>query len=111
MRKRRKTLVGQQPSSKGGAPQPEIYLTSYPAIVEVENANRTRLGYWLRYLPSPGESAVGHAGFANALADESAVLDLITMLFEKKGGWTPWLSKAADKLHRLTEQGEQRCVT
>lgn len=75
------------------------YTSPYPDLDEIDRASRTRLAYWLRYLPSPGEAAIGSLAFGDALATESAKLDLINERFEKGGGWTPWLSKAADRLH------------
>lgn len=65
---------------------------NYPTLPDVELASKTQLGIWLKSLPSPGMSAV-NAGVINnedyeqALADESAVLDLIKERHAALGGW------------------------
>jgi hypothetical protein len=71
----------------------------YPTLDQIEVSSRTQLGYWMRYLPSPGESGIGHDNFADLLATESAALDMITMRFKSKGGWSPRVSKNADLLN------------
>jgi hypothetical protein len=77
--------------------------SDYPCICMIDRANRPLLGYWVRYLPSPGLSAAGHRGFGDAVAMESAALDLIQERFDSLGGWSPPTSKAADRMReRMT---------
>ena len=76
-----------------------LYAESpYPSLDEIDRAARTRLGSWLRYLPSPGHSAIGYENFGYVMALESAALDLITERFNHLGGWSPRVSKDADRL-------------
>ncbi|MGB5812413.1 MAG: hypothetical protein WBG86_17880 [Polyangiales bacterium] len=76
---------------------PERADSPYPTMDEVDKASRIQLGRWQRYLPSPGTSGIGHSGFGDVLATESAVADLIAKRFNEKGGWSPNISKAVDR--------------
>lgn len=76
-----------------------IIESDYPCICMIDRANRPLLGYWVRYLPSPGLGAAGQRNFGDVLALESAALDLIQERFDSLGGWSAPTSKAADRRH------------
>lgn len=75
----------------------------YPTEEQVEKAvareDRFKLGFWLRFLPSPGDNYLnGNDGFDNVafhtiLREEKAILDGIHNAFHELGGWTTELSK------------------
>ena len=69
-------------------------MSRYPALHEVEAADTVQLARWLRFLPSPGESAAGTPAFDTAFRQESEVMVVIVRRFSQAGGWTPDLSKA-----------------
>lgn len=69
-------------------------LAPYPDLVAVETADKFQLARWMRFLPSPGEAAVGTAEFDTAFAQEAKVLEAIIARFAQSGGWTPEISKA-----------------
>lgn len=71
----------------------EILGMEYPSILEVEEANREQLAKWVRFLPSPGLSAVGSESFWTVKASQDETLHLILKRFHDLGGWTPELSK------------------
>ncbi len=65
----------------------------YPTREVVEAADQETLGRWLRFLPSPGTSAIEAEDFGvfqERMKKEAEVLDLIMKRFK---GWTPELSK------------------
>lgn len=76
-----------------------IAESDYPCICMIDRASRVLLGYWVRYLPSPGAAAAGHRNFGDVVAMESAALDLIEERFNALGGWSPPTSRAADRRH------------
>lgn len=67
----------------------------YPTLATVELASQHELGRWLRFLDSPGMSAInkGQDGdmLDEVLFQESKVMGRIRERFD---GWTPELSKA-----------------
>jgi hypothetical protein len=73
--------------------------SDYPCICMIDDARRPLLGYWVRYLPSPGAKAAGRRNFGDVMAMESAALDLIIERFASLGGWSAPTSKAADRIH------------
>jgi len=77
----------------------EMAESDYPCICMIDEASRPLLGYWVRYLPSPGSKAAGQRNFGDVIAMESAALDLIVERFDFLGGWSPPTSKAADRIH------------
>jgi hypothetical protein len=66
---------------------------TYPTIDEVYAADQRKLGIWYRFLPSPGQSAVGTKNFGNQLRSEGHIMDVICYRFRAMGGMTPALSK------------------
>lgn len=72
----------------------EVFM-EYPTYEEVEQANKVQLGRWLRFLPSPGQCAIGgdRDHFNRILEQEVAILDHITERFAQMGGWGPSTSK------------------
>ena len=80
-----------------------VHTSRYPEMDAIDNASHRQLGYWVRYLNSPGVDSYGADNFADVLAMESAALDLIMERFDSLGGWTPKVSKAVDKLHDAKE--------
>jgi len=65
----------------------------YPTIEEVNRANKIQLAKWVRFLPSPGSSAIGKDNFEETMDKENEILTLIMKLFEEQGGMNPNLSK------------------
>ena len=67
----------------------------YPTIQEVENASREQLCSWYRFLPSPGQHAIGKGQdeFDAAIAGEKPVMDRLVERFREMGGMTPEISK------------------
>ena len=80
-----------------------VHTSEYPTIEDIDKADHEGLGYWVRYLKSPGVSAYESDNFADVLAMESAAMDLIMERFDSLGGWTPKVSKAVDKLREGKE--------
>jgi hypothetical protein len=82
-----------------------IAESDYPCICMIDKAKRPLLGYWVRYLPTPGSKAAGQRNFGDVMAMESAALDLIRERFASLGGWSAPTSKAADRIHegRITD--------
>jgi len=66
----------------------------YPTIDGVNSANKIQLAEWVRFLPSPGSSAIGNKNFEEIMDKEVVVLNLIIKQFNEKGGMTPAISKA-----------------
>jgi len=66
---------------------------AYPTLGQVEAADRIQLARWWRFLPSPGESAIGCKNFPDVFAGEAAIQKRIMERFEAMGGWTPEVSK------------------
>jgi len=70
--------------------------TSYPAAGEVERATHEQLARWHRFLPPPGESAIGlddRQQFERVMRWEGAILDRIEARFREHGGMNPTISK------------------
>lgn len=65
----------------------------YPTLNEVELASRVQLCKWHRFLPAPGESAVGNKDFKGTLDREIEVMNRIEERFDEAGGFTPAISK------------------
>lgn len=67
----------------------------YPTLEQVNEASRTQLCSWWRFLPSPGMWAVGKgpAIFDKALVEEVKVMDRIAERMKEVGGFTPEISK------------------
>lgn len=59
----------------------------YPTTEEIKNASQYQLGYWLRFLESPGMSDLGNE---QTLEKEQS---LGLYMIERFKGWTPELSK------------------
>jgi hypothetical protein len=66
----------------------------YPTMEQVEKADRQQLAFWVRFLPSPGGSAIGYKNFNETLEKEVEILNRILERFDESGGWTPSLSKS-----------------
>jgi len=74
---------------------------NYPTIKEVEEASRNRLLKWTRFLPSPGQNAIGkpeswfdNESFEIVMEREARIMDRILERQKETGGITPELSKA-----------------
>jgi hypothetical protein len=65
----------------------------YPTIDGVKVAGRHQLGYWFRFLPSPGMNWVDTETFEINLEREKAIMHLICDRFEEFGGMDSNLSK------------------
>lgn len=65
----------------------------YPTMQEVQNATHEQLAYWYRFLPSPGQSAIGSGRFQDTLEREKKILDYIIERFNEFGGMNSKLSK------------------
>lgn len=66
----------------------------YPSLLEIEQLDIVQLARYIRFLPSPGTSAIGQENFDQILHNETMALDRIMYRFYKElGGWTPELSK------------------
>ena len=63
----------------------------YPTEEEVEAADQNKLGYWFRFLRSPGMSATETDDFNEILEAELKILALIRERFK---GWNPPISKS-----------------
>lgn len=68
---------------------------TYPTMEEVESADREQLCRWNRFLPSPGNCAIGKSDdtFARAIVRESKILKEIIARLAEMGGFTPEISK------------------
>ncbi len=65
----------------------------YPPAEDVETADRAQLAEWIRFLESPGMSAVQSEEFPDTVERERELLQRIEERFREEGGWTPELSK------------------
>lgn len=65
----------------------------YPTEKEVEYATREQLGFWYRFLDSPGNSHIGATDFYVYLEKEGKIMDRICEKFKEMGMFTPELSK------------------
>lgn len=70
--------------------------STYPTMQQVEHASLFQLVHWNRYLPSPGEWAIGgnHNEFEKALNHEAPIITRIVERIKELGGITPSVSKA-----------------
>lgn len=66
----------------------------YPKINEVEDASRMQLCRWHRFLPSPGQSAIGNSNFNEVLEHEAKIQSRISERLAELGGFTVEISKA-----------------
>lgn len=80
--------------------------SKYPSMQQVEHATLLQLGGWWRFLPSPGEWAIGgnHAVFEKAMNEEAKVMERIGERIKELGGWTPAVSKALGWERRSTDK-------
>lgn len=80
-------------------PKVRVYcrMISYPEVSTVQAADRYQLGYWMRFLPSPGLNYIKANDsldkFIEIADEEKAILNLIMARFESMGGWDNVLSK------------------
>jgi hypothetical protein len=66
----------------------------YPTLEDVNKAGRYQLGFWYRFLPSPGMAYVGTEHFKVNLDRESEILHRIDDRFHNEfGGMDSKLSK------------------
>ena len=61
---------------------------------QVQSASHHQLGSWMRYLDSPGMSAIGKDNFEDVRTKEAEILDAISIRFKEEGGWNPEISKS-----------------
>ena len=73
----------------------------YPTMEQVESARIMQLCEWTRFLPSPGQNAIGKdeawfndETFDSIMQREVAVMDRILERQKELGGWTPQISKS-----------------
>lgn len=66
----------------------------YPTIEDVQKADQLQLCRWLRFLQSPGLSAIGRSDFYSVMDHEAAILNRIMERSIEGGGFTPQISKA-----------------
>lgn len=66
---------------------------NYPKMDEVETADITQLCRWIRFLPSPGRSAVGKDNFNKVFEKETKILQRVIERQADLGGMTPEISK------------------
>lgn len=70
---------------------------NYPTLEEVEKASKIQLGKWVRFLKSPGMSAVesGSDNVEPVRIKEAAIMDkVMSRFYSEMGGWDPATSKA-----------------
>ena len=60
---------------------------------EIDNSSHYQLAKWYRFLPSPGQKSVGKPKFKEDMEKEADLLEYIIHKFNKKGRFTPELSK------------------
>jgi hypothetical protein len=65
----------------------------YPTIDAVNQATHIQLARWSRFLPSPGQKAIGTPEFNTVLNQEAAIMNRIVARFQEMGGMTPQISK------------------
>lgn len=65
----------------------------YPTLEQVDQASKYQLGYWIRFLPSPGMEYIGYQNFQEKLDEEVIVMNKILEKFNALGGWSLELSK------------------
>lgn len=68
-------------------------MLSYPSLEAVNQADRIQLGRWVRFLPSPGLSALKSPDFGTVWRQEGDILERIINRFTELGGWSPEISK------------------
>lgn len=66
----------------------------YPSLNRVETASPVTLGWWYRFLPSPGLNYVGSSNFSRMYRYEIAILERIIDRLNDAGGMTPTISQA-----------------
>lgn len=70
---------------------------TYPTLEEVNAASHERICSWVRFLPSPGSSAIGkgdYEAFRKRMEAEKVIMDRICQRLAHLGGFTPQISKA-----------------
>lgn len=67
---------------------------AYPTMEEVEHAGRYTLARWNRFLPSPGQAAIGKSNFDEICGVEAKIMNRILERFREAGGMTPEISKS-----------------
>ena len=65
----------------------------YPTLEQVNSAKHVQLGYWYRFLPSPGTSAINKANFNVLLNKQALIMNRIVERFKELGGMTSEISK------------------
>jgi hypothetical protein len=67
----------------------------YPTLDQVEQASQMELGKWLRFLPSPGMSAIDKGITGDELEEVRSAEDIVlARIAARFDGWTAKLSKA-----------------
>lgn len=65
----------------------------YPTYQAIQEATHEQLARWSRFLPSPGNKAVGCPDFETVMQNEGEMMAYILQRFEMQGGWNSTLSK------------------
>lgn len=65
----------------------------YPTLEQVEKASHLELCRWYRFLPSPGEFAIGKDNFREVMEQEAKVMGRVVDRVKDFGGFTPEISK------------------
>lgn len=65
----------------------------YPTLEQVEKASHLELCRWYRFLPSPGEFAIGKDNFSEVMEQEAKVMGRVVDRVKDFGGFTPEISK------------------
>jgi hypothetical protein len=66
---------------------------TYPSEEEIEAADIVQLCTWTRFLPSPGQNAIGAEDFQESMKRETRLLVHIMARQIHLGGMTPAISK------------------
>lgn len=67
----------------------------YPTIEEVDAADHEKIGYWFRFLESPGMSAIDSPNvvYDTVARKEAVIMNRISERLHEFGGFTPEISK------------------
>ena len=79
--------------------------STYPTMQQVEHAGLFQLVHWNRYLPGPGEWAIGRPDFEKWLNHEVPIITRIVERIKELGGITPSVSKAVNWERPLIGKG------
>lgn len=66
----------------------------YPTIEEVNQADHYQICAWYRFLPGPGNRAIGKSNFQEVLDSEAKIMDRIAERLKEYGGFTSEISKS-----------------